>query len=47
MGHVARDVVFRARDGGRHGRTRWLLAITALNLMLWSVLIVLIARAAT
>ena len=46
MGHVVRDIAFRARSDGRQGRLRWLLAITAFNLILWTGLIALIARAA-
>ena len=46
MGHVVRDVAFRARMDGRQGRLRWLLAIAAFNLVLWSGLIVLITHTA-
>jgi hypothetical protein len=44
MGHVVRDVAYRARQDGRQGRLGWLLLISAINLMLWSGVIVLIAR---
>ena len=44
MGHVLRPVSYRSREDGRSGRLRWLLAITALNLVLWSGVIVVLAR---
>ena len=46
MSHVARDVVFRPRMDGRQGRLRWLLAIAAFNIVLWSGLIALISHRA-
>lgn len=45
MGHGVRGVVYRARQDGRQGRLGWLLLISAVNLMLWSGVIALIARA--
>ena len=45
MGHVVRGVAYRARQDGRPGRLGWLLLISAFNLMLWSGVIALIARA--
>jgi hypothetical protein len=45
MGHVVRGAGYRPRQDGRQGRLGWLLLISALNVMLWSVLIALIARA--
>ena len=46
MGHVVRDVVFRPRMDGCQRRLRWLLAITAFNIVLWSGLIALISHTA-
>lgn len=46
MDHVVRDVAHRARQEGRPGRLGWFLLISGVNLMLWSCVIVLIARAA-
>jgi hypothetical protein len=45
MGHGVRDVAYRARQDGRHGRLGWLLLASAVNLMLWSGVIALITRA--
>jgi hypothetical protein len=45
MGHVVRGVAYRARQDGRQGRLGWLLLISGVNLMLWSCVIALIARA--
>jgi len=48
MGHAAHNGSFRTRQIHRHrghGRGVWLMAIAGLNLMLWSVLVALIARA--
>jgi hypothetical protein len=45
MGHVVRDVSYRAREDGRPNRLGWILVIAGFNLVLWSGLIALIARA--
>ncbi|KQY35320.1 hypothetical protein ASD38_01795 [Caulobacter sp. Root487D2Y] len=45
MGHVVRGDAYRGRHDGRQGRLGWLLFISAVNLMLWSCVIALIARA--
>jgi len=45
MGHGVRGVAFRARQDGRQSRLAWLLLISAVNLMLWTGVIALIARA--
>jgi hypothetical protein len=45
MGHVVRGGAYRARQDGRQGRLGWLLLISAINLMLWSGVIALIAHA--
>jgi hypothetical protein len=45
MGHLARGVAYRAREDGRQGRLGWLLLIAGFNLVLWTGLIALIARA--
>ena len=45
MGHVARGGAYRPRQDGRPGRLGWLLVISGVNLMLWSCVIALIARA--
>jgi len=45
MGHGVRGGAYRARQDGRPGRLGWLLIISAVNLMLWSCVIALIARA--
>lgn len=45
MGHGVRGVAFRTRQDGRQSRFGWLLLISAVNLMLWSGVIALIARA--
>jgi hypothetical protein len=45
MGHVVRGAAFRARQDGRQGRLGWLLFISVANLMLWTGVIALIARA--
>jgi hypothetical protein len=45
MGHVVRGVSYRAREAGRPNRIGWLLLIAGANLVLWSGLIALIARA--
>jgi hypothetical protein len=46
MGHLTRGFTYRAREDGRQGRFGWLMLTAALNLVLWSGLIALIARAA-
>jgi len=45
MGQVVRDVAYRTRTDGRPGRLGWLLLIAGFNLVLWSGLIALVARA--
>lgn len=45
MGHVVRGVAYRARQDGRQSRLGWLLLISAFNLILWSGVIALVARA--
>jgi hypothetical protein len=45
MVHLARGAAYRARQDDREGRFGWLVSIVALNLLLWSVLNALIARA--
>jgi hypothetical protein len=45
MGHVVRVASYRPRQEGRPRRLRWLLLVSAVNLMLWSGVIALIARA--
>jgi hypothetical protein len=45
MGHVIRGAPCRARRSGRSSRFGWLLLVTVVNLVLWTGLIVLIARA--
>ena len=44
MGHVVRRVAYRARQDGRQGRLGWLLLVSAVNVMLWTGVIALIAR---
>jgi hypothetical protein len=49
MGHLAHDVAFRTRTAHRrphgNGRGARLIAVAGFNLLVWSGLIVLIARA--
>ena len=45
MGHVARGVAYRTREDGRQSPLTRLAFIAAFNLLLWSGLIALIARA--
>ena len=44
MGHVIRGVPYRARQSGRSSRLGWLLLVSAVNLVLWTGVIALIAR---
>jgi hypothetical protein len=46
MGYVARGVAYRARDDARQSRLGRLLLVSAFNLVVWSGLILLIARLA-
>ena len=45
MGQVARGVAYRTREDGRPSRLGWFLLIAAFNLIVWSGLIALVARA--
>ncbi|MFZ0269811.1 hypothetical protein [Caulobacter sp.] len=45
MGHVVRGASYRARQGGRQSRLGWFLLISVANLILWTGVIALIARA--
>jgi hypothetical protein len=45
MGHVVRGESYRSRQDGRQGRLGWLLLVSAVNLVLWTGVIALIARA--
>jgi len=45
MIHMVRGGAYRPRQDGRQGRLGWLLFISGVNLMLWSCVIALIARA--
>ena len=45
MGQVVRGDAYRARQNGRPSRPGWLLLIAALNFVLWTGVIALIARA--
>jgi hypothetical protein len=44
MDHGVRGIAYRGRQDGRPGRYAWFLVVSALNLMLWSGVIVLITR---
>jgi hypothetical protein len=46
MGRLIRSAPYRARQGGCSSRLGWLLLVTAVNLVLWTGAIVLIAGAA-
>lgn len=45
MGYLARGVAYRMREDGRPGRLGWLLLVAGFNLVFWSGLVALIARA--